>query len=237
MANIVVTGASKGIGFETVLELVVKNEHRILALSRSEKGLYQLSQIAAQLNPESILKTLVFDLSADPYQKLDPFITEFFSGRIDILINNAGQLVRKPFLETKISNFKAIFDVNFFAPIQLIQYLFPYMKQEKSHIVNIGSMGGYFGSNKFIGLSAYSSSKGALHTLTECLSEEFKEMNISVNALALGAVQTEMLEEAFGGFTAPVLAFEMGAYIADFAINGHRYFNGKIIPVALNNPS
>jgi hypothetical protein len=61
-------------------------------------------------------------------------------------------------------------------------------------------------------------------------------MGISINCLALGSVQTEMLEEAFPGYKAPVLASEMGKFIGDFALNGNRFFNGKIIPVALTTP-
>ena len=105
-----------------------------------------------------------------------------------------------------------------------------------AHIVNIGSMGGFQGSSKFPGLSAYSASKAALHTLTECLAQEFTEQGIKVNCLALGSAQTEMLEKAFPGYESPVMAFEMGKYIADFALTGHRFFNGKVLPVAVTTP-
>jgi NAD(P)-dependent dehydrogenase (short-subunit alcohol dehydrogenase family) len=104
------------------------------------------------------------------------------------------------------------------------------------HIVNIGSMGGYQGSVKFPGLSAYSASKAALHTLTECLALELNDLEIKVNCLAIGSAQTEMLETAFPGYQSPVMAFEMGKYIADFAITGHRFYNGKVLPVASTTP-
>jgi 3-oxoacyl-[acyl-carrier protein] reductase len=97
-------------------------------------------------------------------------------------------------------------------------------------------MGGIQGSSKFPGLAAYSSSKGALITLTEMLAEEYKESNISFNALALGAVQTEMLAEAFPGYQASTTAREMARFIADFALNGHQFFNGKVLPVAHSTP-
>jgi len=117
----------------------------------------------------------------------------------------------------------------------MIQHIVPFM-HEGSHIVNISSMGGFQGSMKFPGLSAYSTSKGALAILTECLAEEFKERGIKVNCLALGSSQTEMFEAAFPGMEAGTLAFEMGRYIAEFAQNGHKYFNGKILPVANTTP-
>jgi NAD(P)-dependent dehydrogenase (short-subunit alcohol dehydrogenase family) len=105
-----------------------------------------------------------------------------------------------------------------------------------SHILNIGSMGGFQGSVKFAGLSAYSASKAALHTLTECLALELAGQEIKVNCLAIGSAQTEMLEQAFPGYQSPVMAFEMGKYIADFSITGHRFFNGKVLPVAVTTP-
>jgi NAD(P)-dependent dehydrogenase (short-subunit alcohol dehydrogenase family) len=110
------------------------------------------------------------------------------------------------------------------------------MFNNPSHIVNISSMGGFQGSAKFPGLSAYSVSKGALSILTEALSTEFASKDIRVNALCLGAVQTEMFEEAFPGFKAPLSAEEMGHYIADFALTAHRFYNGKILPVSLEDP-
>jgi NAD(P)-dependent dehydrogenase (short-subunit alcohol dehydrogenase family) len=97
-------------------------------------------------------------------------------------------------------------------------------------------MGGFQGSAKFPGLAAYSVSKGALSILTECLSVELSDKNIKANALCLGAVQTEMLEEAFPGIEAPLSAKEMGNYISNFAIEGSAFYNGKILPVALEDP-
>ena len=97
-------------------------------------------------------------------------------------------------------------------------------------------MGGFQGSSKYRGLSYYSAAKAALSCLSECLAEEFREDGIIVNCLALGSVQTEMLEEAFPGYKAPVSAREMAELIADFAVKGSRFFNGKIIPVAFSNP-
>ncbi len=84
------------------------------------------------------------------------------------------------------------------------------------------------GLQKFPGLAAYSSSKGAVNILTELLAEEYKDSGPAFNALALGAVQTEMLEQAFPGFQAPVSAAEMAVYVLNFALQGQQFFNGKI---------
>jgi NAD(P)-dependent dehydrogenase (short-subunit alcohol dehydrogenase family) len=104
------------------------------------------------------------------------------------------------------------------------------------HVVTISSMGGVQGSMKFAGLSAYSSSKGAVITLTELWAEEFKETGPSFNVLALGAVQTEMLAEAFPGYVAPVTAIEMATYIQEFALHGHKMYNGKLLQVSNSTP-
>ena len=124
---------------------------------------------------------------------------------------------------------------NYVGHVRIIQALVAVMPAG-AHIVNIGSMGGFQGSAKFKGLTAYSASKAALHTLTECLAVEFATQDIKVNCLALGSAQTEMLEQAFPDYQSPVMAFEMGKYVADFALTGSRFFNGKIIPVALSTP-
>jgi NAD(P)-dependent dehydrogenase (short-subunit alcohol dehydrogenase family) len=72
--------------------------------------------------------------------------------------------------------------------------------------------------------------------ITECFAEELKERKISVNCLCLGSVQTEMFSAAFPSFNAALKPEEMGAYIARFALEGNKFFNGKIIPVSSTTP-
>jgi NAD(P)-dependent dehydrogenase (short-subunit alcohol dehydrogenase family) len=233
--NIMITGASSGVGFEAVLELILTNKHKVIALARSEKKLGRLLEIAQGLNPECVLYPVAFDIVHDDYHDLIQFINSRFDGRVDILINNAGILINKPFAELLETDFVEMLQSNFIGHVRIIQSLLPLMPAG-SHILNIGSMGGFQGSAKFPGLSAYSASKAALHTLTECLAQELVEQQIKVNCLALGSARTEMLEKAFPGYESPVMAFEMGKYIADFALTGHKFFNGKILPVALTTP-
>lgn len=233
--NIVITGASSGIGFEAVIELIQQPGHRILALARSEQKLARLLEISQSLNPDCILYPVAFDIVHDDYIDLKEFIGSRLDGRIDILINNAGTLINKPFTELGESDFVEMLQSNYLGHVRIIQAMLPLMAKN-SHILNIGSMGGFQGSAKFNGLSAYSASKAALHTLTECLAQELVEQQIKVNCLALGSAQTEMLERAFPGYESPILAFEMGKYIADFALTGHKFFNGKVLPVAVTTP-
>lgn len=229
---VVVTGASKGIGLEIVKQFLVDEENTVLAVSRSTKELTELSKHY----PNNLI-TVFGDLNKTPTQKRILKIIKDKKKPLDILINNAGTIVNKPFEKITAKELSYIYTVNVFSPFLLIQTLLPLMgKKSKAHIVNISSMGGVQGSSKFPGLSGYSSSKAALAGLTECLAEEFKEKNISVNCLALGAVQTEMLAKAFPGYKAPLQPKQMANLIIDFAVTGHQYFNGKIIPVSLSTP-
>lgn len=229
---IVVTGASKGIGLEIVKQFLVDEENTVLAVSRSSKELTSLHK-----NHPNNLITVFGDLNKTPTQNRILTIIKNKKVQLDILINNAGTIVNKPFEKITSKELTYIYSVNVFAPFLLIQKLLPVLgKKNKSHVVNISSMGGVQGSSKFPGLSAYSSSKSALAGLTECLAEEFKAKNISVNCLALGAVQTEMLSKAFPGYKAPLQPKQMANFIIDFALTGHQYFNGKIIPVSSTTP-
>lgn len=222
--NIVITGVSRGIGLELV-KLFAK-EHTVYCLSRNIEPIKSLGN--------KNVKYLSFDFLNKDYDGFEIFFREIEG--VDVLINNAGLLYNKPFSTIKEEELRSIFDVNVLGPFWLIQQLFDKIVRQNGHIINIGSMGGVQGSVKFPGLSAYSSSKGALAILTECLAEEYKEESITINCLALGAVQTEMLEQAFPGYVAPLSPSEMAEYIFDFAIKGKKYYNGKVLPLSLSTP-
>ncbi|WP_113653929.1 SDR family NAD(P)-dependent oxidoreductase [Pedobacter namyangjuensis] len=232
--NIIITGASSGIGFEAALELTLDSKNKVVCIARSADKLRKLLEIAKQINPECTLLPVEFDLINDDYAALAPFLKQQL-GKVDILINNAGQLINKSFLETTEADLATMLETNVMSHFKMIKCTLPFM-EAGAHIVNIGSMGGFQGSIKFAGLAAYSASKSALHTLTECLALELAPSGIKVNCLALGSAQTEMLETAFPGYESPVLAFEMGKYVADFARTGHKFFNGKTLPVAVTTP-
>lgn len=231
--NVIVTGASRGIGFETVLAFNTDPQNKVVAIARNKEKLTLLKKRATY--PENI-SILPFDLEQFKLYStvLKSKLNDAFKS-VDILINNAGVLVNKKFEKQSFQDFDKQYNLNIKAPFALIQLMLPYFNK-KAHVINISSMGGVQGSSKFPGLALYSSSKGALAVLTESIAEEFKAQDIRCNCLALGATQTEMLAEAFPAYEAPVSASEMGAYIADFALKGHNYFNGKIIPVALSTP-
>lgn len=232
MKNIVITGASTGIGRSTALELAKNNDNRIFLISRDKIKLELLISEINSIHKKS--RAYGFDLVTGNYDDLLNEIIQYMT-KVDVLINNAGTLVNKPFEEISNEEFDTVINTNLKGPFFLIQKLLPVMN-ESAHVVNISSMGGFQGSVKFPGLSLYSSSKGALAILTESLAVELSPRKISVNCLSLGSVQTGMFESAFPGYTAQMSSENMASLIADFALKGHQWFNGKVLPVSLSTP-
>jgi NAD(P)-dependent dehydrogenase (short-subunit alcohol dehydrogenase family) len=235
--HIIVTGASRGIGQALARELALKGHHLIL-ISRNATRLEQVARECNQVAGKPVAAAFPFDLG-----ELGQLETEFmarlraFSSRVDALVNNAGSLVNKPFLDTTEAEARAMFDANFFAPARLCRLVQPLMQGSSlKHMVNVSSMAGFQGSGKFPGLSYYSASKAAVASLSECLASEWEEEGVRVNALGLGAVQTQMLAEAFPGFKAPLEPEEMARFMAWFVLEGGRYFNGKMLPVSVSTP-
>jgi len=229
----IITGASKGIGFELVKQFSQDKNYLVIAVSRNIESIKKLIQTSQQHN----VLPVKADITKAKDLKMVINLIKKLNLPVDILINNAGMIVNKPFEKISEKELHEVYKTNVFAPFNFIQLLLPHLRKSKNaHIVNISSMGGFQGSAKFSGLSAYSSSKSALAGLTECLAEEFKSDKISVNCLAIGAVQTEMLSKAFPGYKAPLKANQMASFIYDFAMNGRLYFNGKIIPVSSTTP-
>jgi NAD(P)-dependent dehydrogenase (short-subunit alcohol dehydrogenase family) len=224
--TIVITGTSRGIGFELV-KLFASEGHTVFALSRNEKpvkqlGLENVHALSCDLGESSSVEAAVNEIQSH-------------TQTLDILINNAGQFLKQEFKDTVMQDVKKVYDTNVFSVFDLTHRLLPLMNS-KTHVVTISSMGGVQGSMKFPGLAAYSSSKAAVITLTELLAEEYKENGPSFNVLALGAVQTEMLEEAFPGLQAPNSALEMANYIKDFSEKGQQFYNGKLLQVSSSTP-
>lgn len=225
MKNIIITGTSRGIGYELVLQFANQG-HNVLAISRKTP-------------PEFIkhdnITCLPIDMSVkEQFVQVSKFLKSTWK-KVDILVNNAGSLLNKPFEDISYTDFENVYKVNVFAVAELTRICIPFMKNG-SHVVTISSMGGIQGSMKFPGLAAYSSSKGAVITLSELLAEEYKEQQIAFNVLALGAVNTEMLQEAFPGYEAPLSAKEMADYIFNFALTGNKFYNGKVLQVSSSTP-
>jgi NAD(P)-dependent dehydrogenase (short-subunit alcohol dehydrogenase family) len=225
MKNIIITGTSRGIGYELALQFANAG-HQVLAISR---------KTPQELIDNPNITCLSIDVAVeDEMHIIDKFIASTWK-KVDVLINNAGCLVNKPFSQLTQSDFERVYKVNVFGVANLTRTCLPYMPKG-SHVVSISSMGGIQGSMKFHGLAAYSSSKGAVITLSELLAEEYKEQGIAFNVLALGAVNTEMLQEAFPGYEAPISPKEMADYIFNFALTGNKFYNGKVLQVSSTTP-
>ncbi|MDG1422915.1 MAG: SDR family NAD(P)-dependent oxidoreductase [Flavobacteriaceae bacterium] len=226
MKKVIITGTSRGIGFELAQQFA-KNNFQVLALSRNQKPLDNLKL--------KNIETLSVDVcNQDDLQKVSKYLSEYW-GDVDILIHNAGFLINKPFESLTKDDFLRVYDVNVFGVAALTQICIPYLKKG-SHVVTISSMGGIQGSLKFPGLAAYSSAKGAVITLSELLAEEYKSAEIAFNVLAIGAVQTEMLAEAFPDYQASLNANEMADYIFNFATTANKFYNGKVLQVSNTTP-
>jgi len=224
--HVIITGTSRGIGLEMVKNFNAKG-FTVHALSRNSSPVEELNlsncfSYSCDLSDETSIQHTLSGIREK-------------TSSVEILINNAGKFLNQPFLESKLKDIRSVYDTNVFGVFSLTSMCMNTFKDLK-HVVNISSMGGIQGSVKFSGLAAYSSSKAALICLTELLAEEFKEDPIAFNCLALGAVQTEMLEDAFPGFEAPVTAKEMADYITEFSMNGHQYYNGKTLQVSNSTP-
>ena len=225
MKNIIITGTSRGIGFELALQYANAG-HQVLAISR---------KTPQELIDNPNITCLSIDISVEEeMQEIDNFISSTWK-KVDILINNAGSLINKPFSQLSQKDFESVYKVNVFGVANLTRTCLPYMPKG-SHVISVSSMGGIQGSMKFPGLAAYSSSKGAIITLSELLAEEYKEQGIAFNVLALGAVNTEMLQEAFPGYEAPISPKEMADYIFNFALTGNKFYNGKVLQVSSSTP-
>lgn len=228
---VLVTGASRGVGYETAKSLANEHGCTVLAISRDSEGLVRLQ---AEVEHGSV-EVLPLDIAADNAAAL--LLDAAAGRRIHALLHNAGAL-----LSTAIGTYSAemvssIYQVNVIAPLLITQALAPLLGGDPpGHVVHIGSMGGFQDSSKFPGLAAYSSSKAALACLSQCLAEEFKDAGIRSNCLALGAVDTAMLRAAFPGYVAPVDARTMGAYVAQFCLEGHKFYNAKVLPLAVGTP-
>ncbi len=224
--NVVITGTSRGIGYELAKQFIAAG-HNVLALSRDMKPIEALAT--------KKIHGFSFDITKQrDIDKVAAYVKSEFK-QVDILIHNAGMLIAKPLAMLTNADFESVYKVNVFGVAMLTKALIGFMPKN-SHVVTISSIGGVQGSIKFPGLAAYSSSKGAVITLSELLAEEYKEQQVAFNVMALGAVQTEMLEEAFPDFKANVQPNEMASHIMQFALTGQKFYNGKVIEVSNSTP-
>lgn len=235
METVFITGVGSGIGYQVALAFLKNNYHVIGTLRKPDQQ--QLLQFAAKELPGQ-LSIINVDLSQSDY--LETIATNLKTlqvSKIKALINVAGILNTNPIQKVTSQNIATTMHLNFEVPVMLSQLLMPHLKsQGQANILNITSMSGFQDSVRFPGLSIYGASKAALGSFTQSLSVELSEHNIHVNALAIGSVNTKMLQQAFPDFKSQTSAQSMGTYIYTFATSGYQVYNGKILPVAITNP-
>ena len=219
MKQVLVTGASRGVGRATALELAALGAS-VHASSRSTFAL------------EGCTTHRLDHTSADSRRA---FVAELRGTAFDAVVLNAGALVNKPFRELSAEDFHLMATVNWSAQALLVQDLLPLLAPG-AHVVFISSMGGFQGASKYPGLLAYATSKMAMAGLAESLQAELGPEGFFFNTLCLGAVQTEMLAEAFPDYQASTSPKMMGKAIANFALNGHQTQAGQVIPMTKSNP-
>jgi len=227
--NILIIGCGQGLGYESLKKFAAKKSNNILAASKNIAPIQQLKSLA---------KITAFKLDLEKPENIDSlfkFITKL-NFRPDIFLFNSGILIKKEFKKFDFLDINKIFQVNFFSFAQIVKLLILRENPYPKHILSISSMSGFQYSAKFPGMSMYGASKAALVSLTESLSEEYKNMDIKFNTLALGAMQTEMLKSAFPEYKAPLNANEMAEFVVWFALNGYKFMNGKVLPVTLTTP-
>ena len=222
MKTILVSGSSSGIGF-AICEESKKQGHNVIGISRN------INSQATELGIRS------YSVDVTNQNQINELVNNLTSENItiDILINNAGLLIKDKFRDTTDDTFKKVYDVNVFGLANLTRALLPIINTD-GQVINISSIGGVNTSKKFPGLSAYASSKGALITLTEVLAEEYRSRP-RFNCLALGSVKTKMLAEAFPGYEAKIMPDEMAKQILDFAFDENNKRNGEIITLDKGN--
>ncbi|MBK8227744.1 MAG: SDR family oxidoreductase [Flavobacteriales bacterium] len=229
--SVLVTGAGSGIGLETVRALLVQSTVDIIVIARNGR---QRLDAELQDHPTRI-HVIEQDLLAS--DAIEQIVAGVSKKRLVGLVHNAAELIKVEFGQYAREELLRVYEINVVIPMLLTQALIsPLTGHPNSHVVSISSMGGFQDSTKFPGLLGYSSSKAALACMAQCLAVEFAEHGIKSNCLALGSVDTPMLRAAFPGYKAASTAAEMGTFIAEFTLKGHKVFNGKVLPVSASTP-
>ncbi|MEH7380343.1 glucose 1-dehydrogenase [Bacillus sp. JJ1533] len=189
---IVITGASKGIGKGIALSLA-RAGAKLVLLARSEDELTQTEREIREIGSESL--AISIDLTAIPCISgcVETIINHF--GKIDILINNAGLLIPKPVLEITEVDWDRVMDINLKSVFFLSKEVGKHMIKNKSgKIINMSSQMAFVG---YFNRSIYSTSKGGVTQLTKALAIEWSPYNITVNAIAPTATETQMTKELY----------------------------------------
>lgn len=193
---VLITGAGRGIG-AACAQLFTDQGAQLVLTSRTASELELVKDSLLKKNPKAKILTVVADVSNEIAVRhvFDQALQQM--GAVDILINNAGVAHLADFIEMPTGIWDETLAINVRGPFLCSREAFRHMKQAQKNgaIVNLSSLSGIRGTEKFKGWSAYVTSKHAMIGLTESLAVEGKPFGIRVNCVAPGAVQTPMLEK------------------------------------------
>ena len=189
MRSVLITGTSKGIGYETALAFA-RAGYRVHATMRNPSQSPALAEAAAKENLPITVTTM--DVDSDTSVRDGIAAIQSQHGPIDILINNAGVERAGSIEEHSIDDFRATMETNYFGPLRCIKAVVPQMRQRRSgSIINISSVAGSFSHPP---MSAYCASKWALEALSESLACEMKTFGVHVSLVKPGIIDTSMAQ-------------------------------------------
>ena len=190
--NVLITGASSGIGRETALAFAAAGANVVLVARRAQS----LAKVAAEARAAGVAALAVAADVTDPAAVKACFrkaVARF--KRIDVVVNNAGVLIPSPVTEMAPADLQRMLDVNLFGALHVMQAAVQQMRRqpEGGHIVNVASLAGRRGYSP---LGGYSASKFALVGMTEALRTELAGGNVGVSLVLPGVVDTPMADAA-----------------------------------------
>ena len=192
-----ITGASSGIGRALALQFASANTKLILS-SRNKQALEKVKQFCTKKDmKESDILVLPFDLTDE--DQLDSIVEQakYFSGKLDLLINNAGISQRSSLLDTEMSTYRKLFDIDVFAPIALTKLVVPIMiEQGSGHIAVTSSVAGKVGVPFRTG---YCAAKHAMMGFFDALRSEVTQHNIKISTITPGYIKTNVSKNAVTG--------------------------------------
>ena len=185
--NIVITGASSGIGEALAIEASQRGA-RVAIVARRADRLASVLERCQATSPESSM--IVADLSdLDAIESLASQLVDALDGRVDVLINNAGVPKRKRTDQMTAEDVEGVMAINYFSPVRLTLAMLPHMlERDSGDIVNVSSMGVHMAA---FGVSAYSASKAALEFFTEGLYVELGKTNVRAHLFVPGTTASE----------------------------------------------